>query len=260
MAKRSRAPKVPVLAQHHVPRAKPPMVEATRANVRATLNAAKQAAARAWGPNVIEVVRQQVRDRLSKSGLPTDAKTLWVIQRDRTIVWRGDDVAPYQTGARDVAGNSFRSGLADLAAALGHPVGGDVWYAARILDQLGAYDSAKERDARPALVDATFHLGLLLHEAHVVISYGTAIDVALKSYPKVAEGLARANAERTRDADQKWRQGADQHAKEIWRKHPSLSALECARRVLKRMGIVKNVHTVRKQISIHRPKIRVGRL
>ena len=108
---------------------------------------------RRWGPNLIEEAEALARRILIDAGLPAEP----------------DVLVPTETG--------ITRGLRRLAIGHGHQPGSEVWYAAKVIEQVADVRRAiAEKDKDQILHDA-LHLGTLLMEWEVEHHWGRGIDL-----------------------------------------------------------------------------------
>jgi hypothetical protein len=194
-----------------------------------------------WGPNLIDNAAHQMATILKNAahqmatilkdaGLPTEARLVFRTNRGRYV------------------------GLDRLVVQRGHQVGCELWYAAKILEEIATLRDARGRADRDEILDSALHLGALLMEANIVVSYGQKFDVGVTVWDALARRREGGNAKRRAIAapdHQRWIAAAQI----IWNeKNPPLRVLPCARKVITRLKLAKKVKTVADVIRSHRPK------
>jgi hypothetical protein len=216
----TRKPKaVPELAKHHAEQLPNLADPKTRAKL-----------ARRWGPNLIDNAKRKMRELLQAAGLPTETGI----------------VTPTDRGAV--------RGLDELAKRRGHEVGTEVWYAAKIVEEIAYLRRARAGGNADAILDAALHLGALMREAVIVVDNPGAFDLGLKQGAALEKARpAAASLKRDQAAPERQRWG--DAAQNFWAKNPRLKIMECARLVIGELGLAeKRERAVRRAIADYRPQ------
>lgn len=228
MSRKAKPRGIPFLAQHH---AQPPV------RMPADWEGAKAVAARlnqSWGPNLIDAAEAKMIGILQQAGMPTDP--MYVFNRPN---------------------GGWSRGLAREVVRRGHQLGSDVWYAAKILEDIAAVRRAQGEGKPDQLLHDSLHLGGLLMEANIVIPYGREFDTGLKVHVARAQTRQAENAKRKASAATKHRLWIAE-ARKVWEAHPQKSTADCARVVIKRLGLSQSHRTVRGAIAGAKPQ-KVGK-
>jgi hypothetical protein len=138
-------PKVSLVARHHT---QPPL-SALDPETPKKLE-------RRWGPNIIANTERQMKAILAAAGMPTDAGIFFETSQ-------GDRICHYR-------------GLDKLAVSRGHQVDSEVWYAAKILEQIADWRGAMNGGNVDQITHEALHLGVLLREADIRFVHGGTID------------------------------------------------------------------------------------
>jgi hypothetical protein len=219
--KAPRGPKaIPELAKHHA-RAPLSLVDPRTAEI---INAR-------WGPNLIDNAEAKMDAILKAAGMPTEADIL----------------------TRTAHGGGFR-GLARLAEYRGYAIGSDVWYAAKIKDEIAATRAAMTRGRPDEILHEALHLGALMKEATIVVDNPGVFDLGLKQDAALERAIPAAAKLRRDDAakdHQKWIDAA----RVIWENEPRLSRKKCAETIINDKHLSVTNQTVRKIISPYKPKV-----
>ena len=218
MTRRPKAQGVPALAAH---RARPPL-SATDPATWKILNDR-------WGPNLIDNAERKMATILKAAGLPTEPRFVFrtnrgcYVELDRLVVQRG------------------------------HEVGCEVWYAAKILEEIASVRDACGRADRDKILHSALHLGALLMEANVVVSWGLEFDVGVKVSAALARRRQGGNAKRQAAAAPNHRRWIAA-AQDMWKQDPRLRVSHCARNVISRLKLAAALKTVADVIRPHQPK------
>jgi hypothetical protein len=163
MTRKPNPPAIPELAKHH---ARPPHrlgnihVDADgKINIMPTPENVAYANRvwEHWGPNLIDNAERRMKEILAAAGMPTEAG---LFQRSGLYDW-------------------FR-GLDKLAEYRGHEIGSEVWYAAKIVEQIAEHRTAVAKEKIGEIVDTTLHLALLIKEASIVVEHPGTFDLGLQ--------------------------------------------------------------------------------
>lgn len=138
-------PKVSLVARHHT---QPPL-SALDPETPKKLD-------RWWGPNLIANAERQMKAILAAARMPTDAGFVFETSQ-------GDRICRYR-------------GLEKLAVSLGYQVDSEVWYAAKIVEQIADTRRAINGRNVDQIVHDALHLGALLREADIRFVHGGTID------------------------------------------------------------------------------------
>jgi hypothetical protein len=175
---------------------------------------------RRWGPNLIEEAEALARRILIDAGLPAEP----------------DVLVPTETG--------ITRGLRRLAIGHGHQPGSEVWYAAKVIEQVADVRRAiAEKDKDQILHDA-LHLGTLLMEWEVEHHWGRGIDL----YSDRQTWAHHQNKERIESA----RRARSRHqdmADAVWAEHPDWTKTRVAAHIVKRWPGKLKAGSVRRQIT-----------
>jgi hypothetical protein len=137
-----KAKPVPLLARHH---ARPPLP--------ATDPRTRERIAAWWGPNLVANAERKMRDVLVAAGMPTTP-------------YYAFDLPNGRGGWRD---------LPRFALTQGHGVGSEVWYAAKIIEQIADTRDAMARGNHDQILHNALHLGALMKEANTQVALGVTL-------------------------------------------------------------------------------------
>ena len=188
----------------------------------------KDSLERRWGPNLINNAERKMREILETARMPTEAGV----------------VTPTDRGAV--------RGLDELAKRRDHSIGSEVWYAAKIVEEMAYLRRAMAGGNPDAILDAALHLGSLMREAMIVVDNPGVFDLGLKqdaALEKARKAAAEQNRAKVTPEHQRW----IDHALTLWKEEPSLSASECARKVISLLDLSQKESTVRQVIGRRNP-------
>lgn len=220
MSRKAKPGEIPVLAQHH---AQPPI------RMPSDWEGAKAVVERLnsrWGPNLIDAAELKMHTILKRADMPIDP--MYVFKKPN---------------------GGWSVGLAREVARRGHQVGSEIWYAAKILEDIAAVRRAQAESKPDQLMHNSLHLGALLMEANIVISYGREFDTGLKIHgsSQVAAAMRKGSAA---TKHRRW----IAEAKKVWQAKPLKSTTGCARTVIERLRLRDSPRTVRRVIACARPQ------
>jgi hypothetical protein len=173
-------------------------------------------AKRRFGPIIVADAEDRMKKILAAAGMPID-----VLEKSTRGCYRD---------------------VANLTIWRGHQIGSEVWFAAKILEQIADTRRAMDDSNHDQfLLDEALHLGALLQNANTIIGYGPAIDVGIKVYNANSKGRETAKTNRKKKADGQRRKLVAE-AEKIRRKDPQLNDSACAWRIIQNLGLNKTQH------------------
>ncbi len=175
-----------------------------------------------WGPNLIEGINGESTRNLKRAGIEF----------------------------------SEPDGLSDRVVLLGHPLGSQGWYSARIVEQVAlARRAFLNNPSSGETVHALLSLGRLLTEASFLVLHGPKFKTGMKQYQNLTATRSAWNAKQRAEASERHTAWIST-AKEIWGTNRNLSVSRCAELVRKKLSEQAKPRAVQDVIRPHSPRKR----